>query len=273
MAAVSLNQLRKSYDCKTDVLAGITLDIAQGEFVVLVGPSGCGKSTLMNIIAGLEEPSGGLLRLEGRDITQVAPAERNISMVFQSYALYPNMTVAKNIEFPLEMRKVGVAIPDTVMVQHSTLTRKDEILDQMASEQGDPTIAAKVELLNAQTRKTAVEAVNKSVEAMYSATQAGNQIAMLPAVAPLARDGRNLVTKLQGVGERIDSLVGTTGEGLASSTLPRLNVLLQELTTTSRQLSDLLDEIDDSPQLLLLGRRKPPPGPGEAGFGAAAGAQ
>ncbi len=91
--------------------------------------------------------------------------------------------------------------------------------------------------------------------------------------APLARDGRNLVTKLQGVGERIDSLVGTTGEGLASSTLPRLNVLLQELTTTSRQLSDLLDEIDDSPQLLLLGRRKPPPGPGEAGFGAAAGAQ
>ena len=91
--------------------------------------------------------------------------------------------------------------------------------------------------------------------------------------APLARDGRSLVVKLQGVGERIDSLVGTTGEGLASSTLPRLNVLLQELTTTSRQLSDLLDEIDDSPQLLLLGRRKPPPGPGEAGFGAAAGAQ
>lgn len=100
----------------------------------------------------------------------------------------PTQATFENSQFnqALEMRKVGVAIPDTVMVQHSTLTRKDEILDQMASEQGDPTIAAKVELLNAQTRKTAVEAVNKSVEAMYSATQAGNQIAMLPAVAPLA---------------------------------------------------------------------------------------
>ncbi|MBP8265535.1 MAG: MCE family protein [Zoogloea sp.] len=83
---------------------------------------------------------------------------------------------------------------------------------------------------------------------------------------PLAREGRSLIVKLQTVSDRIDNLAGTTGEGLATSTLPRLNVLLQELTTTSRQLSDLLDEIDDSPQLLLLGRRKPPPGPGEAGF-------
>jgi phospholipid/cholesterol/gamma-HCH transport system substrate-binding protein len=88
---------------------------------------------------------------------------------------------------------------------------------------------------------------------------------------PLARDGRNLVARLQTVSDRIDGLVGTTGEGLATSTLPRLNVLLQELTTTSRQLSDLLDEIDETPQLLLLGRRRPPPGPGEAGFGSAAG--
>lgn len=88
---------------------------------------------------------------------------------------------------------------------------------------------------------------------------------------PLARDGRNLVARLQTVSDRIDGLVGTTGEGFATSTLPRLNVLLQELTTTSRQLSDLLDEIDDTPQLLLLGRRRPPPGPGEAGFGAPTG--
>ena len=75
----------------------------------------------------------------------------------------------------------------------------------------------------------------------------------------------------QRLGERIDGLVGTTGESVATGTLPRLNVLLQELTTTSRQLSDLLDEIDETPQLLLLGRRRPPPGPGEAGFGAPAG--
>lgn len=88
---------------------------------------------------------------------------------------------------------------------------------------------------------------------------------------PLAREGRSLIVKLQTLGERIDSLAGTTGEGLATNTLPRVNVLLQELTVTSRQLSDLLDEIDNSPQLLLLGRRKPPPGPGEAGFQAGEG--
>ena len=83
---------------------------------------------------------------------------------------------------------------------------------------------------------------------------------------PLAREGRTLLTRLQTVSERIDTLAGTTGEGVASSTLPRLNGLLQELTVTSHQLSDLLDEIDNSPQLLLLGRGKPLPGPGEAGF-------
>jgi hypothetical protein len=100
----------------------------------------------------------------------------------------PTQATFENSQFQqaLELRKVGVAIPDTVMVQHSTLTRKDEILDQMASEEGDPTVTAKVALLDAQTRKTAVEAVNKSVEAMYSATQAGQQIALLPQVAPLA---------------------------------------------------------------------------------------
>ncbi|MDD3328447.1 MAG: MlaD family protein [Zoogloea sp.] len=83
---------------------------------------------------------------------------------------------------------------------------------------------------------------------------------------PLAREGRTLLTRLQTVSERIDTLAGATGEGVATSTLPRLNGLLQELTVTSRQLSDLLDEIDNSPQLLLLGRGKPVPGPGEAGF-------
>lgn len=91
--------------------------------------------------------------------------------------------------------------------------------------------------------------------------------------APLVRDGRVLVTRLQSVSDRMDALVGTTGDGLATHTLPRLNVLLQELTTTSRQLSDLLDEIDETPQLLLLGRCRPPPGPGEVGFGTPAGAR
>jgi len=105
MASLNIANVQKSFG-PVKILHDISIGLRDGEFLVLVGPSGCGKSTLMNIIAGLEEPTAGTLTLEGRDITRVAPADRNISMVFQSYALYPNMTVAKNIEFPLQMRKV-----------------------------------------------------------------------------------------------------------------------------------------------------------------------
>lgn len=105
MSSLDLVSIQKSFG-PVHILHDVSIALNDGEFLVLVGPSGCGKSTLMNIIAGLEEPTGGLLKLDGKDITQVAPAARDISMVFQSYALYPNMTVAKNIEFPLEMRKV-----------------------------------------------------------------------------------------------------------------------------------------------------------------------
>jgi len=105
MASLDLINVQKSFG-PVKILHDISIGLKDGEFLVLVGPSGCGKSTLMNIIAGLEEPTGGHLKLDQRDITNVGPADRNISMVFQSYALYPNMTVAKNIEFPLHMRKV-----------------------------------------------------------------------------------------------------------------------------------------------------------------------
>ncbi|MGH8630489.1 MAG: ABC transporter ATP-binding protein [Burkholderiales bacterium] len=108
MASLELINIEKSFG-STHILHDISLGLADGEFLVLVGPSGCGKSTLLNVIAGLEEPSSGRLQLNGRDITLLQPAERNISMVFQSYALYPNMTVAQNIEFPLAMRKVDKA--------------------------------------------------------------------------------------------------------------------------------------------------------------------
>src|SRR5205823_779065 len=112
------------------ILHDISIGLTDGEFLVLVGPSGCGKSTLMNIIAGLEEPSGGQLRLEGRDITTLAPADRNISMVFQSYALYPNMTVAQNIEFPLEMRKVDKAQRAERVKQVSKLLQIEHLLSR-----------------------------------------------------------------------------------------------------------------------------------------------
>ncbi|MGJ3629583.1 ABC transporter ATP-binding protein [Sphingomonas sp. MMS24-JH45] len=81
------------------------LTIADGEFVVIVGPSGCGKSTLLRLIAGLEEPSTGRLVIGGRDVTDAAPADRGLAMVFQSYALYPHLTVAENIAFPLKVAR------------------------------------------------------------------------------------------------------------------------------------------------------------------------
>jgi len=105
MASLELVNVHKAFGA-VEVLHNFSIRLQDGEFLVLVGPSGCGKSTLLYTIAGLEAPSGGVVRLDERDITQVSPAHRNISMVFQSYALYPNMTVAKNIEFPLEMHGV-----------------------------------------------------------------------------------------------------------------------------------------------------------------------
>nr|WP_295787631.1 ABC transporter ATP-binding protein [Rhodoferax sp.] len=129
MASLDLINVQKSFG-PIQILHDISIEMQDGEFLVLVGPSGCGKSTLMNIIAGLEEPSGGMVRLQGRDITRVAPAERNISMVFQSYALYPNMTVAKNIEFPLEMRKVDKASRKQRVQSVAKLLQIEHLLDR-----------------------------------------------------------------------------------------------------------------------------------------------
>ncbi|MFH0129674.1 ABC transporter ATP-binding protein [Variovorax sp. VaC1] len=129
MASLDLVGIRKSFG-SVHILHDISIALQDGEFLVLVGPSGCGKSTLMNIIAGLEEPTEGRLRLNGSDITHAAPAERNISMVFQSYALYPNMTVAKNIEFPLEMRKVDKATRAERVKKVGELLQIDHLMDR-----------------------------------------------------------------------------------------------------------------------------------------------
>ena len=112
------------------LLHEIDIHLPDGEFLVLVGPSGCGKSTLMNLVAGLEVPSGGQIRLGGRDITEAPPADRNISMVFQSYALYPNMTVAQNIAFPLEMRGVAPAERQKTVDEVSTMLQIGHLLDR-----------------------------------------------------------------------------------------------------------------------------------------------
>lgn len=106
MGSVTLTNIRKSYG-SVEVLHGIDLDIADGEFTVLVGPSGCGKSTLLRSIAGLETISDGEIALDGDVINKRQPKERDIAMVFQNYALYPHMTVAKNMAFSLRLAKVA----------------------------------------------------------------------------------------------------------------------------------------------------------------------
>src|SRR5688500_6065318 len=105
MAAVTLQGVRKVYEGGVVAVHGVDLEVADGEFVVLVGPSGCGKSTTLRMIAGLESLSGGHIEIGGRVVDEMAPAERDVAMVFQSYALYPHMTVRENLSFALRLRR------------------------------------------------------------------------------------------------------------------------------------------------------------------------
>ena len=105
MATLTLREIRKSYGA-TDVIKGVDLDIGDREFTVFVGPSGCGKSTLLRMIAGLEEITSGELLIDGKRVNDVGPADRGLAMVFQSYALYPHMTVAQNMGFALRLARV-----------------------------------------------------------------------------------------------------------------------------------------------------------------------
>jgi ABC-type sugar transport system ATPase subunit len=104
MATVTLRHLGKDHGA-TPVLGDVSLEVADGELLVLVGPSGCGKSTLLRCIAGLEQLTRGTIEIDGRDVTRVEPRDRDIAMVFQSYALYPHLTVRENLAFGLKMRK------------------------------------------------------------------------------------------------------------------------------------------------------------------------
>ena len=110
MSFLSLERLEKTYPDGTRAVNGIDLAIEKGEFIVLLGPSGCGKTTTLRMIAGLELPTGGAIRLAGADVTQLRPSRRDVGMVFQFYALYPHLTVRDNIGFPL--RAAGLASAD-----------------------------------------------------------------------------------------------------------------------------------------------------------------
>lgn len=111
MPKLKLHNLNKTYNPKIIPVKDISLEVGEGEFLTLLGPSGCGKSTLLRLIAGLEQPTQGKVMINGRDVTRVRPGDRNIAMVFQSYALYPHMTVYENIASGLKIRDVP---PDTI---------------------------------------------------------------------------------------------------------------------------------------------------------------
>jgi multiple sugar transport system ATP-binding protein len=113
-----------------EVLKHIDVDMKKGDFLVLVGPSGCGKSTLLNCIAGLDETSGGEIIIGGRDVTQVPPRDRDIAMVFQSYALYPTMTVKENIAFGMKVRHVSKELQDKKTNEVANLLKIDHLLDR-----------------------------------------------------------------------------------------------------------------------------------------------
>ncbi len=129
MGRIVLDKVEKSFGDVT-VIPPLDLEINDGEFVVFVGPSGCGKSTLLRLIAGLEDVSAGEIRIDGEDATSVPPARRGLAMVFQSYALYPHMTVRKNISFPLRMAKLDKAEQDRRVEQAAAVLNLTEYLDR-----------------------------------------------------------------------------------------------------------------------------------------------
>ena len=133
MGFLDINNVTKSFGA-TDVLKNIDISIEEGEFLVLVGPSGCGKSTLLNIIAGLEEQTSGDVVINQRMMNGVHPAQRNIAMVFQSYALYPNMTVRGNITFGLEMNGVTKAKREEAVASVAKLLQIEPLLDRKPSQ-------------------------------------------------------------------------------------------------------------------------------------------
>jgi len=125
--SVSLSSITKSFGALA-VVNNLSLEIVDGEFVVFLGPSGCGKTTTLRMIAGLEQPTSGDIRIDGQRVNDVAPQRRDIAMVFQSYALYPHLTVAQNIAYPLRVRKLASAEIQTQVSQTAALLEIESLL-------------------------------------------------------------------------------------------------------------------------------------------------
>jgi len=130
LAEIVLDKVTKKYPDGTTAVHEIDLSIADGEFIILVGPSGCGKSTTLNMIAGLEDITSGELRIAGERVNDKAPKDRDIAMVFQSYALYPNMTVRENMAFPLRLAKMDKAVINSKVDEAARVLELTDYLDR-----------------------------------------------------------------------------------------------------------------------------------------------
>ncbi|MEO6748698.1 MAG: sn-glycerol-3-phosphate ABC transporter ATP-binding protein UgpC [Casimicrobiaceae bacterium] len=133
MASVAFQNVEKNFGA-TKVIHGITFEIADGEFLVLVGPSGCGKSTLLRMLAGLEEISGGVVTIDGRKVNDVDSKDRDIAMVFQSYALYPHMSVRDNMGFSLKLRKADAKLTTERVARAAQILNLEPYLDRFPRE-------------------------------------------------------------------------------------------------------------------------------------------
>ncbi|MFH5774538.1 ABC transporter ATP-binding protein [Paracoccus sp. NGMCC 1.201697] len=133
MATLEIDRVRKAYGTM-EVLKEVSISIGSGDFLVLLGPSGCGKSTLLNMIAGLETISGGEIRIDGDTVNDLSPKDRDIAMVFQSYALYPTMTVRQNIEFGMKIRGVPPAERERATRDAAELLQMSHLLDRKPSQ-------------------------------------------------------------------------------------------------------------------------------------------
>jgi multiple sugar transport system ATP-binding protein len=133
MAKVRLKGVRKSFGT-VEVIKGVDIDIEDGEFVVFVGPSGCGKSTLLRMIAGLEDITGGTLEIDGKVVNDLAPKERGIAMVFQSYAIFPHMTVRENVAFGLTIAGASKAEKDAKVAEAARILQMEHLLDRRPSQ-------------------------------------------------------------------------------------------------------------------------------------------
>ena len=133
MAQVALRKIVKTFD-RTPAVQGIDLDIADREFIVLVGPSGCGKSTTLRMIAGLEEATSGEIYIGDQLVNDVPPKDRDIAMVFQNYALYPNKTVFQNLAFPLRMRRMSRSAIETKVREAARLLDITHLLQRRPRE-------------------------------------------------------------------------------------------------------------------------------------------